>query len=381
MGRCVADAGYALFQNSRVVVGKYRGSVNKASKLLTTTTGLIIACVALWSAIGAMMDGRKAVKIAEWTARKDYWEFCETIEDQEDGCDRVTKEPLGPPPHSFSGDNQQNGLLAGEARELLPAQSPGTGVANSSGVDFHHSSMTGTSRRVIFGSGLETTFDFKPTATTLPLLRMDTGMTSALINADSPTSVPSFVRPRLLPSIPAAIWPSDPLLIQESTPLPGFSCRICKATLKLGFDEPPEHPWDHNNCYFVSWCWSCIDEALYGLSHQRVDSPPRGMVLHINDILRINAETRDDGGEVDSVLTQISWQRNFNQVVEALLYRVYFVYNGDEKHGGPPYPDDGYKKRIVEPWINEIGGILCYWRRVEKEGRLTRPSGLESGTI
>lgn len=79
MGRCVAVAGYALFQNSKVVVGKYRGSVNKASKLLTTTTGLIIACVALWSAIGAMMDGRKAVRIAEWTARKDYWEFCETV--------------------------------------------------------------------------------------------------------------------------------------------------------------------------------------------------------------------------------------------------------------------------------------------------------------
>lgn len=184
MGRCVAVAGYALFQNSKVVVGKYRGSVNKASKLLTTTTGLIIACVALWSAIGAMMDGRKAVRIAEWTARKDYWEFCETIEDQEDGCDRVTKAPLGPLPHTFSGDNQQNGLLAGEAGELLPAQSPGTRVANSSGVDFHHSSMTGTSRRAIFGSGLETSFDFKPTATTLPLLRMDTGMTSALINAD-----------------------------------------------------------------------------------------------------------------------------------------------------------------------------------------------------
>lgn len=192
---------------------------------------------------------------------------------------------------------------------------------------------------------------------------------SSILSSQSPTSVPSPVRPRLLPSIPAAIWPSDLPLIQASTPLPGFSCRICKATLKLGFDEPPEHPWDHNNCYFVSWCLSCIDEALYGLSHQRVDSPPHGMVLHINDILRINAETTDDGGEVDTVLTQISWQRNFNQVVESLLYRMYFVYNGDEKHGGPPYPDDVSKKRMVEPWIDEIGGILCYWRRVEKEGR------------
>lgn len=26
-----------------------------------------------------MVDGRKAVRIAEWTARKDYWEFCETV--------------------------------------------------------------------------------------------------------------------------------------------------------------------------------------------------------------------------------------------------------------------------------------------------------------
>lgn len=49
---------------------------------------------------------------------------------------------------------------------------------------------------------------------------------------------------------------------------------------------------------------------------------------------------------------------------------MYFVYNGDEKYGGLFYFDDVFKKCMVEFWIDEIGGILCYWRRVEKEGRV-----------
>ncbi|KAK4651715.1 hypothetical protein QC762_601035 [Podospora pseudocomata] len=311
------------FKTLRSLWESTEAQLTKQVSFLLPQLDLLFACVALWSAIGAMMDGRKAVRIAEWTARKDYWEFCETIEDQEDGYDRVTKAPLGPPPHTFSGDNQQNGLLAGEAGELLPAQSPGTGA-------LHAERFLAVGWKLVLTSSPLQPLSFTPNGH-----RNDLG--------PHKRRLPSPVQSRLLPSIPAAIWPLDLPLIQASTPMPGFSCRICKATLKLGFDEPPEHPWDHNNCYFVSWCWSCIDEALYGLYYQRVDSPPRGMVLHINDILRINAETTDDGGEVDNVLTQISWQRNFNQVVEALLYRVYFVYNGDEKHGGAPYPDDGSK--------------------------------------
>jgi hypothetical protein len=41
--------------------------------------GFAIACVALWSTLSAMNDGRRALALAEWTARKDFLEFCQSV--------------------------------------------------------------------------------------------------------------------------------------------------------------------------------------------------------------------------------------------------------------------------------------------------------------
>jgi hypothetical protein len=41
--------------------------------------GFVVACVALWSTVRATSDGRKAEMLAEWTAKKDFIEFCWTV--------------------------------------------------------------------------------------------------------------------------------------------------------------------------------------------------------------------------------------------------------------------------------------------------------------
>jgi len=46
---------------------------------LVATAGFVIACVALWSTISATSDGRKAEILAEWTAKKDFLEFCHEV--------------------------------------------------------------------------------------------------------------------------------------------------------------------------------------------------------------------------------------------------------------------------------------------------------------
>lgn len=46
---------------------------------LAWVAGFVIACVALWSTISATYDGRKSVILAEWTAKKDFLEFCQTV--------------------------------------------------------------------------------------------------------------------------------------------------------------------------------------------------------------------------------------------------------------------------------------------------------------
>jgi hypothetical protein len=41
--------------------------------------GFIIACVALWPSLSAMNDSRRALVLAEWTAWKDFLEFCQAV--------------------------------------------------------------------------------------------------------------------------------------------------------------------------------------------------------------------------------------------------------------------------------------------------------------
>ncbi|KAK0644600.1 hypothetical protein B0T16DRAFT_199062 [Cercophora newfieldiana] len=62
------------------------------------TGGFVIACVALWSTIAATNDGRKAKLLAEWTAKKDFLEFCQTTEYASASCKATQNMTLDPPP-------------------------------------------------------------------------------------------------------------------------------------------------------------------------------------------------------------------------------------------------------------------------------------------
>ena len=52
--------------------------------------GFVIACVALWSTLSAMDDSRRSIELAEWTARKDFLEFCQSV--------RVTRKAMNEQP-------------------------------------------------------------------------------------------------------------------------------------------------------------------------------------------------------------------------------------------------------------------------------------------
>lgn len=43
------------------------------------TGGFVVACVTLWYTISATSDGRKSKILAEWTAKKDFLEFCQSV--------------------------------------------------------------------------------------------------------------------------------------------------------------------------------------------------------------------------------------------------------------------------------------------------------------
>ncbi|KAK3333080.1 hypothetical protein B0T19DRAFT_398802 [Cercophora scortea] len=61
--------------------------------------GLVVAIVALKPAFLAERDGKRAMVLAMWTARKDYFEFCEQHGWQTTaGCNATDAEPPGPPP-------------------------------------------------------------------------------------------------------------------------------------------------------------------------------------------------------------------------------------------------------------------------------------------
>ena len=50
----------------------------KQTKMLTMA-GFIITCLTLWLTISSAKDGHKARLIAEWTAKKDFLEFCQSV--------------------------------------------------------------------------------------------------------------------------------------------------------------------------------------------------------------------------------------------------------------------------------------------------------------
>ncbi|KAK4651735.1 hypothetical protein QC762_600840 [Podospora pseudocomata] len=60
--------------------------------------GFAVTCVALWTAICAMEDSRKALRLAEWTAKKEFLEFCQTSNFKQTSCQTVKTASLDPPP-------------------------------------------------------------------------------------------------------------------------------------------------------------------------------------------------------------------------------------------------------------------------------------------
>ncbi|KAM7186190.1 hypothetical protein V8F33_011956 [Rhypophila sp. PSN 637] len=74
---------------------------------LFAAAGFGLACLGLWPTITAMRDARKAQLLAEWTAKKDFLEFCESKEYDASGCDVASDTALGPPP----GFGKRNLLL------------------------------------------------------------------------------------------------------------------------------------------------------------------------------------------------------------------------------------------------------------------------------
>lgn len=63
---------YSFF---RVQLKKLAGAVTKLAGL----AGFAIACVALWSALSSMHDTRQALVLAQWTARKDFLQYCHSV--------------------------------------------------------------------------------------------------------------------------------------------------------------------------------------------------------------------------------------------------------------------------------------------------------------
>ncbi|KAK4640640.1 hypothetical protein QC761_600840 [Podospora bellae-mahoneyi] len=80
------------------VFGRYRIIFGRTSRILAAMAGFAVTCVALWTAICAMEDSRKALRLAEWTAKKEFLEFCQTSNFKQTSCQTVKTASLDPPP-------------------------------------------------------------------------------------------------------------------------------------------------------------------------------------------------------------------------------------------------------------------------------------------
>ncbi|UKZ70697.1 uncharacterized protein TrAtP1_011669 [Trichoderma atroviride] len=58
---------------------------------------LLIAILTLWPTFTGTADAKKATELAKWTAKKDFIEFCQSLDWEPTGCD-LQPDSLGPPP-------------------------------------------------------------------------------------------------------------------------------------------------------------------------------------------------------------------------------------------------------------------------------------------
>ncbi|RYP23569.1 hypothetical protein DL765_001083 [Monosporascus sp. GIB2] len=96
-----------VFTWTNGILGGFNKLKERKSEVMTKTLAIIaiiVACFALWPTFSSAKDGRKATLIAEWTAKKDFLEFCQSINYKDSGCDKAKGVSLGPPPN-FSGSD------------------------------------------------------------------------------------------------------------------------------------------------------------------------------------------------------------------------------------------------------------------------------------
>ncbi|KAK4206743.1 hypothetical protein QBC37DRAFT_116412 [Rhypophila decipiens] len=58
----------------------------------------VVTAIALWPTFSGAAESKRANLLAEWTARKDYFEFCESHDWDPEGCQEVKGKSLSPPP-------------------------------------------------------------------------------------------------------------------------------------------------------------------------------------------------------------------------------------------------------------------------------------------
>ncbi|KAH6632063.1 Triosephosphate isomerase [Chaetomium tenue] len=78
----------SIYSFVRIQLRKLAGAVTK----LAGPAGFAIACVALWSALSSMHDTRQALALAQWTARKDFLQYCHSV--RETNRSRSTVRPI-----------------------------------------------------------------------------------------------------------------------------------------------------------------------------------------------------------------------------------------------------------------------------------------------
>ncbi|KAK4200344.1 hypothetical protein QBC40DRAFT_71213 [Triangularia verruculosa] len=300
--------GCCLIEDLRRYLHKHIGVITKASKVFVTTGGFIIACIGIWSAIHAMEDSRKAVKIAEWTAKKDFIEYCQATENLDAGCTKAQSSPLGPPPISwirlkarmlqqvvrqkvetFPGSTlvllgfplavtlwvslrttlgrnfrgrlryiahehqRPVGLLvtAREDPRTVTMTTNGTNSGVDVGMPSH--SQTAATRRVVFGSGVETDFDFSAPSI---MITAGSGLSTSherLPRKRLTARKGSTVRKGTEASPPIKTSPSQNTLPLESVLRERpYACQRCFARFRTE-EELEGHSYIHTPV----WCWEC----------------------------------------------------------------------------------------------------------------------------
>ncbi|KAK3392810.1 hypothetical protein B0H63DRAFT_2097 [Podospora didyma] len=76
---CATDFCLNRVEALRTTVERLKTAWRRIVAAVGTTAGLIVACVALWATISAPRDGHKSEVLAEWTARKEFLEFCKSV--------------------------------------------------------------------------------------------------------------------------------------------------------------------------------------------------------------------------------------------------------------------------------------------------------------